>query len=286
MVDQNGRIVNYAYNGLGHLTSLTDGGGKTIAAYSYDAAGRLSRKDLQSGAANTYSYTSAGLLSGVVTSVPGGATAYSSALAAASITVTPVNDPPSANPQSVTIGQVSSKTIQLTGDDGDPEVVQLLTYAIAKHPDHGTAAIVDPHIGQVIYTPEGHYHGPDSFTFTVIDDAQAGNTANLASPAATVSITVASTMSQTIGLYNPYAAHFYLADANSASPGVTQADFPSAGIPVRSYFKALVGDWNGDGTETLGFYDPYAADFYLLAGNSTDLDGMISIDFPACQSAG
>ena len=46
------------------------------------------------------------------------------------ITITPVNDAPLADGQSVTTAEVTAKAIALTGDDGDPEVVQTLTFAI------------------------------------------------------------------------------------------------------------------------------------------------------------
>ena len=100
-----------------------------------------------------------------------------SANATVSITVTPVNDAPTAVAQSKTVAEDGSASITLAGTDpdGDP-----LTYAVAGGPTHGTLGGTAPNL---TYTPAANYNGPDAFTFTVND----GTTT---STAATVSITV------------------------------------------------------------------------------------------------
>src|SRR5207249_4252291 len=100
-----------------------------------------------------------------------------STAATVSITVTPVNDAPIANAQSVTTAEDTAKAITLSGSDVDGDT---LTYAIATQPAHGTLTGTAPN---VTYTPALNYNGPDSFTFTVNDAA-------LTSATATVSITV------------------------------------------------------------------------------------------------
>src|SRR5262249_13190817 len=74
------------------------------------------------------------------------------------VTITPVNDPPVANAQSVTTNQDTATAITLTATDvdGDP-----LTYAIVTAPTHGTLSGAAP---LVTYTPAAGYSGPDSFT--------------------------------------------------------------------------------------------------------------------------
>lgn len=113
-----------------------------------------------------------------------------SAPATVSITVTPVNDPPTAESRTVATAQDTPRPITLLGFDGDPEVVQTLTFAIVQGPSHGTLTGFDPATGQVIYTPDAHYSGPDSFTYKVIDDGTAGGAA-LESVPATIGIQVA-----------------------------------------------------------------------------------------------
>ena len=108
------------------------------------------------------------------------------------ITVNPINDRPTADPQNLTTPQDTPLPITLTGDDGDPEVSQNLTYAIDDLPQHGDLS--DLVLGrELTYTPHPGYVGPDSFTFQVVDDNQAGPPANLVSqPPAMISITVGS----------------------------------------------------------------------------------------------
>ncbi len=97
--------------------------------------------------------------------------------ATVSITVTPVDDVPVANNQSVSTAEDTAKAITLTATelDGDP-----LTWSILTTPTHGTLSGTAPN---VTYTPAANYNGPDSFTFRVNDGTTNSNTA-------TVSITV------------------------------------------------------------------------------------------------
>jgi RHS repeat-associated protein len=60
MVDQSGFTVNYAYNALGLLSTLTDGTGATIIAYTYNSLGQLAREDKGNGAYTTYQYDADG----------------------------------------------------------------------------------------------------------------------------------------------------------------------------------------------------------------------------------
>jgi len=99
--------------------------------------------------------------------------------ATVSITVTPVNDTPIADSQSVSVNEDASVLITLTGSDIDRDP---LIYLIVSNPAHGT--LTDPGQGATLtYTPAANYSGPDSFTFKVND----GTTDS--SPA-TVTITV------------------------------------------------------------------------------------------------
>ena len=59
-VDDAGYTVNYDYDALGRLESLTDGDDGLMVHYAYDAAGRLAREDKGSGAYATYENDGAG----------------------------------------------------------------------------------------------------------------------------------------------------------------------------------------------------------------------------------
>ncbi|HEX8037628.1 MAG TPA: Ig-like domain-containing protein, partial [Chryseosolibacter sp.] len=93
------------------------------------------------------------------------------------ITVSPVNDAPVANGQSVSTFKNTSKDVTLTGSDveGSP-----LTYSIAIQAAHGAVTV---NADVATYTPAAGYVGSDSFRFTASDG-------DLSSPLATVSIVV------------------------------------------------------------------------------------------------
>ncbi len=89
------------------------------------------------------------------------------------------NNPPTANPQSVTTAYQTAKSITLSGSDpdGDP-----LSYSLVSQPSNGSLS----GSGQSrTYAPNGGYSGPDSFVFQVNDGKGGTNQA-------TVSITVQS----------------------------------------------------------------------------------------------
>ena len=98
-------------------------------------------------------------------------------IATVSITVTPVNDPPIADPQSVTTDEDTAKAITLTGSDVDGDT---LTFSVVTGPTHGALSGTAPNL---TYTPAANYNGADSFTFKANDGTVDSNTA-------TVSITV------------------------------------------------------------------------------------------------
>jgi hypothetical protein len=127
-----------------------------------------------------------------------GGPALTSAAATISITVSGVNNQPTANDQSITTDEGVAFTGTLTGDDGDPEVTQALTFAIASPPSHGTVSL-DQDTGAFTYTPAADYNGPDSFTFTVTDDDTASGPALTSAPG-TVSIHVLSPGEQVAAL--------------------------------------------------------------------------------------
>ncbi|MBK8039286.1 MAG: tandem-95 repeat protein [Verrucomicrobiaceae bacterium] len=101
----------------------------------------------------------------------------SSAPATVSLTVTPVNDAPTATPTSATLAEDSSAAITLSGVDVENDA---LSFAVVVSPSHGSLSGTAPNL---TYTPSADYHGADTFTFRV-NDGQAD------SAVATVSITV------------------------------------------------------------------------------------------------
>ncbi|UJF34192.1 Ig-like domain-containing protein [Paenibacillus hexagrammi] len=100
------------------------------------------------------------------------------AVAAVTITVTPVNDPPAVSGDKKTMPQNTSISGKVTGSDPDNDT---LTFALGSLPQHGTATVLTD--GSYMYTPNTNYFGEDSFEVTASDSH--GGTAT-----ATVTITV------------------------------------------------------------------------------------------------
>jgi hypothetical protein len=69
----------------------------------------------------------------------------------------------------------------------------------------------------------------------------------------------------TIGLYDPINAVFYLRNTNGAG----NADLAFAYGPPGAGWQPIAGDWNGDGVDTIGLYNPATSVFYLRNTNGS-----------------
>jgi uncharacterized repeat protein (TIGR01451 family) len=138
------------------------------------------------------------------------------------LTVTPVNDAPVANDQSVSTPQNTAKPITLTGSDVENSP---LTFIIVTSPAHGTLTLLNTNTGAVTYTPSNNYVGPDSFTFRV-NDGQTN------SAVATVSINVSATSGADVQvtLFGPALAT--VGDVFSFTNSVTNAG-PATAVNTR-----------------------------------------------------
>ncbi|WP_044190650.1 Ig-like domain-containing protein [Hyalangium minutum] len=86
-----------------------------------------------------------------------------SAPATITLTITPVNDVPTATAQVLTTPEETPKAITLVASDPENDPV---TFALVSSPSHGTLTGTPP---SLVYTPEMNYSGSDSFTFTASD---------------------------------------------------------------------------------------------------------------------
>lgn len=127
------------------------------------------------------------------------------------ITVTCVNDAPTANAQNVTTAENAavSDTLVAADVDGNP-----LSYATTSSPTHGTLTL-NSTTGAFTYTPDTNYVGADSFDFKANDGSVDSNNA-------TVSITVTQTVenTQTLcsdGIDNDFDGKTDLADTDCAA---------------------------------------------------------------------
>jgi hypothetical protein len=114
--------------------------------------------------------------------------------ATVSLTVTPVNDAPtaSASPAAPTLDEDSQATVTLSGSDLETAAADL-TFTITALPAHGSLTKDGSALAQgdsftgspadVVYTPDANYNGPDSFAFKTSDGS-------LDSSVVTVSLTI------------------------------------------------------------------------------------------------
>src|ERR1044071_4888873 len=93
------------------------------------------------------------------------------------LAVAPVNDPPVAVADAVTLDEDTSATLDVVAHDSDVDG-DALAVADVTQTAHGAASIVDAH--HVRYTPAPNYHGSDGFSYTVADPSGATATAAVA----------------------------------------------------------------------------------------------------------
>lgn len=73
----------------------------------------------------------------------------------------------------------------------------------------------------------------------------------------------------TIGLYDPDNSLFYLKNSNEAGAADLVFRFGPGYQPGAQPPRPVAGDWDGDGTDTIGLYDPNSSIWYLRNTNST-----------------
>ncbi len=88
------------------------------------------------------------------------------ATALVTITVTPVNDPPVAQPDTASTPEDTAVNVAVLANDSDPDGDTLIIQSVTQ-PAHGTATINAN--GTVRYAPAQDYQGPDSFSYTISD---------------------------------------------------------------------------------------------------------------------
>lgn len=92
-----------------------------------------------------------------------------SAPATVSLTINPVNDPPTVQSQAIAISEDSLANITLSGGDVDGDA---LTYTITKQPANGTLSGTAPNL---IYTPNPNYFGTDEVRYRASDGQASSN---------------------------------------------------------------------------------------------------------------
>jgi VCBS repeat-containing protein len=161
--------------------------------------------------------------------------AYSSA-ATVSITVTPVNDAPTADPDAFTVAEGGTENGTLTGSDPEDDV---LTFFVVADPIYGSLIINAD--GTFTYVHDGSENFADSFTFRVFDG-------ELYSSAAKVTITI--TPVNDVPTANPDA--FTVAEGGTENGTLTGSDPEDDELTFEVVADPMYGSLviNADGTFT------------------------------------
>lgn len=193
--------------------------------------------------------------------------------AAVNVTVTNVQDAPTANDDTATVAEDSTNNfIQVLGNDLD---VDGNTLAVASVTQAGHGVVVN-NGNSVSYTPNANYRGPDSFSYT-ITDGEGG------SDSATINITVTNVNDA------PFAtADSYSTNANTTlvitSPGVlvndldVDSDALSATLvtDVSNGTLLLAADGSFTYTPNLNFFG--SDSFSYLSSDGTATSNIVSVD--------
>jgi len=174
---------------------------------------------------------------------------------------TPQNDSPLAVDDSVATPEDWPIVIQVLANDRDADgTIHPGSVVLVASPSHG-AAVVNAN-GTITYTPSVNFVGNDTLRYTVQDND--GATSN----AAVVNISVQRTSPQigAVGVYDPQASRFHLRD--SSIFGADTYD-PFVYGPGNAGWQTLMGDWDGDGIDTVGLYAPSSSTFFLNNANAT-----------------
>ncbi|MBQ4810947.1 tandem-95 repeat protein [Pseudoalteromonas luteoviolacea] len=105
--------------------------------------------------------------------------------ATVTVTLTPVNDAPVANDNTASLQEEGSFEVNVLGNDtdvDDNDSFNLASVTVVDKPQFGQAVVNTQ--GAIVYTPNTHYFGDDTFTYTVQD--LAGATSNKATVTMTV----------------------------------------------------------------------------------------------------
>ena len=101
---------------------------------------------------------------------------FDSNIATVTVTIAPVNDPPTAVDDSAATAEDTPVSVAVLANDSDPEIDPLIVTEVTD-PPHGSAVINADNT--VTYTPDANYNGSDSFGYTITDGSGATASASV-----------------------------------------------------------------------------------------------------------
>src|SRR5207248_2670834 len=194
------------------------------------------------------------------------------ATATVNVTVTPVNDPPAANPDTLTLPEDSPPTVVdvLANDSSAPDVGEALTVTAVTQPAAGGSVTLSA--GVVRFAPPPAYTGRDGFGYTVSDGNGGTATATVSvivtavndAPVATGAATLPAVPEDTNNPLGATAAALFAAnfgDAADQVPGGSSANTLAGVAVVGNAATAAEGAWqySANGTTWVPVGSPSAA---------------------------
>ena len=215
-------------------------------------------------------------------------------VATVTITVTPVNDPPVANDQSVDTSENTPLVIALTASDVDSVS---LTYSVISGPSNGTLSGTLPNL---TYTPDNGFNGSDGFTFKANDGQADSNIATISITITPVAISVDALATGEVlvgGTISGSITDTYT--DNGIYESITERE--SGGKPQSRYsyldhkwvFNVVPGNlvtlyanvWSGGSSDGDSFIFAYSTDdsnyFNIFTVNSTSPSNLVTINLPS-----
>lgn len=194
------------------------------------------------------------------------------------VVVDPVNDLPTAVPDTAETNEDTAVLIGVTANDHDVEDVTL-TVASMTTPGHGT--LVNNRNGTITYTPAKDWFGVDSFTYTVVDK-------NNGSATATVTVTVDPVNDAPVAAVD----RITIVEDSSVniSPLNNDSDVENDPISLVSYTEPVHGTLLDNGDETF-YYTPdpdyYGTDTftYTITDGLLNSTGTVNITITSVNDA-
>jgi M6 family metalloprotease-like protein len=167
-----------------------------------------------------------------------------SATVTVSITVTSVNDTPTASDQNIGVLKNINKSITLVASDVD--TADTLTYQIVTAPTHGTLSGSIPNL---TYAPTTNYIGNDSFTFKVNDGTIDSNTATVTITVSEV-LSVPSIVASNTTLVAIVDTAITAITMNESAGGAVDSFSITPSLPAGLSFNTSTGEISGTTTST------------------------------------
>ncbi len=194
--------------------------------------------------------------------------------AAVTVTISAVNDPPTANADSAAVAEDGSVNVAVLGNDSDPESDTLTVTAVTQ----GSFGAVSINPDKTVrYAPSANYNGPDSFTYTISD----GNGGS-----ATASVTMAVAAVNDAPVAADDSASVAAGAAVTVSVLANDSDIDSPSLTVTGVTQGAKGsvaiDANGTVTYTAGLFSGADSFTYTISdGNGGTATGTVTITLQA-----